>query len=66
MLCVPLSSSGGSSMTENTLSAAARPRCSDELTPVRCFNGVSSISVAVMNDTKLPTVTPLAPVCCVE
>ncbi len=61
---MPLSSSGVSSISWNTLSAAARPRCSGALTSVRRFIGASSMSMAVMKETKLPTVARSLVDCC--
>ncbi len=53
---VPASVSTGSSMNRNTTSAAASARCTWLLTSARCLSGASSISIALMNDTKPPTV----------
>ena len=48
--------SGGASIRAKAASAADKPRCSGPLTSARCFNGVISISIAVMNETKPPMV----------
>ena len=45
------------------LSAAASPRCRCSLTPVRRFNGPTSMSIPAMNETNPPTVTWSAPDC---
>ena len=63
---VPRSSSMGESTSANTLSAAARPRCSALLISLKCFTGASSISIAVMNEANSPTVAREASVSCIE
>jgi hypothetical protein len=63
MPTVPRSSSAGWSITPKTLSHDASPRWMCSFTPVRRFSGCSSMPVAAMNSTKLPTSVAPAKAC---